>query len=708
MALQPNGWNFRSVRRTGLACTLALSWWLSSSLLAQATNPSVVLITIDTLRADRVGAYGYDKAETPTMDALASEGVLFEKAVVQTPITLPSHASILTATYPPFHGVQDVVGRLREGVPIVSEWFRDRGYATGAFVGASVLSKDWGLDRGFEHYDDEFPAASPQGKVEFDRVERSAEEVISRALAWLEGRRQRPFFLWVHVYDPHDPYLAPAPFGERFQDRPYDGEIAYVDAQLRVLFERLKQWGLYDSSLITVTSDHGEMLGEHGEEHHGFFVYEAALRVPLIIKAPEGKVGPREVKGVRVPNQVRSVDIVPTIAQLLGEPIPQWSQGEGLLAFMLGRREGVDLPAYAETHYPRIHFGWSPLFSLSDGRRKAIQAPTPELFDLAEDPGELRNLASRNQALFNRLHEHIREIQSKYASPQDADQSSSVEVDAETRQKLQSLGYVSFSSGATTPSEWAGLPDPKEKIGIYNRLNQAIRHSREGRIPQAIEALSEVAKLEPEMPIVHFMLGAEYARLRRHLQAIEQFKLAIRHNPESDVARLNLAMSYSAAGLSSKAMETARELVERNPDNHAAGQLLARQLAKAGRLEEAVAALRAVALRRPDLADAHNNLGAYLFSLGRLEEAAESYKNALRQTPGQVEALINLSLTYVRLGRFEEALTQSQRAVQAAPGAALAHYYLGQSLLGTGAKEKARQAFERANQLNPSLKIPSF
>ncbi len=670
-----------------------------------AQDPSVILITVDTLRADRVEPYGYESAETPTMLRLARDGVTFENAICQIPITLPSHASLLTGTYPMFHGLQDVVGRLRDDVPIITEWFKQREYATGAFVGASVLSKDWGLQRGFDHYDDDFAQKSGSGQVDFDRAERSAEEVIDRALDWVGERGRKPFFLWVHVYDPHDPYTPPASFAERFKDRPYDGEIAYVDQQIGRLVERLDDLGIYDSSLIVFTADHGESLGEHDETYHGFFIYEASLRVPLIVKPSGGNISSRSVKGRRVSNQVRSVDVAPTIVQLLGERAPEWMQGEALTAFMLGRRQGVDLPAYGETHYPRVHFAWSPLFSLSNSRHKYIEAPRPELYDLQADPGETTNVIEGNRALSNRLKEELESLRTRYGS--ERSHRPAEEVDPEAMARLGSLGYISFSAGSTNNQDWAKLPDPKDKIGVYNKLNDAISLSRKGRTKEAMREFQAVAAQEPGMPLVHFLLAAEASKAGLHLQAIQEYRKTLEYNPDSDVARFNLVRSYVEAGLVDKAIAVARELIQRQPDHYAVREILARTLMRTGDIEGAIEQERMALQSRPDLAEGYNTLGSYLFFGGRYAEAIESYRKVLEFEPGHPRAHVNLALTYLKLNDFDNAVVEARRAIQATPGAALAHLYLGQAYLGKGMTEEARKEFQRAKQLDPNLQVPS-
>lgn len=679
-----------------------------SSLFAEERKTNVILITVDTLRADRLESYGYEAGRTPASSLLAREGILFENVLVQTPITLPSHASILTGTYPFYHGVQDVVGRLRAGVPTLGEWFKEQGYVTGAVVGSSVLLSQWGLDRGFDFYEDTFPTRGIR-QIDFSRVERPAEEVISLASAWVERNRTRPFFLWVHVYDPHDPYAPLEPFATDFKARPYDGEIAYMESELSRFLDELKNWSLYDDSLIIYTSDHGESLGEHEEQYHAYYLYDGSLRIPLIFKIPEHLSRGRYRPGTRLLNQARSVDIAPTIVQLLGESVPQWMQGEGLAAVMAGKRPDLHLPAYAETHYPRIHFGWSSLFSYSTPTHKFIEAPIPELYDLEVDPAEVKNVVGEKTALANQLKTQMHELQLKYAPRGEPSGDGSDElIDQETIERLKALGYVAFSAGGASRDLSALLPDPKEKINTYNQLNKAIELSRQGDTRSAVKIVREVTENEPGMPIAHFMLASEYYRDGLFLKAAEQFQETIRHNPESNVARFNLARCYVQSGLSSKAEEVLGELLEMEPTNFGARHLLATVLAKRKAYKEAVEQQLIVLESRPTYVEALNNLGSYYLNLGNALQAAVAYERALNQAPGSVMIRTNLSLVYLRQKRFDDALEQAMAAAELAPRAALAHYYSGQAYMGKGMRNEALIAFQKAKELDPSLNVPSF
>src|SRR5438552_4759666 len=361
---------------TGLACAAATAPAHSAK-----AKPNVILITIDTVRADHVGCYGATGVQTPTLDALARDGIVFERAISQVPLTWPSHAAILTGTYPFQNGVQDFTGQpLDPKFRTVAEAFKQSGYATAAVVSAFVLDRGWGLARGFDFYDDAFSAETFQQK-DIGLVDRKAGESVTHALDWLKKTRT-PFFLWLHIYDPHSPYDPPEPYRTQYRSHPYDGEIAYADHELGRLMLWLKRSHLYDRSLIVLLSDHGESLGEHSEKEHGFFVYNATVRVPMIVKPPAGS----GFRTGRVARPVETIDIAPTLLQSAGikDAIEKQFQSHGFLASGAGN----DQTAYSETFYPFSSFGWSPLHALETSRYHYIDAPIPELFDVASDPEE--------------------------------------------------------------------------------------------------------------------------------------------------------------------------------------------------------------------------------------------------------------------------------------------------------------------------------
>jgi arylsulfatase A-like enzyme/Tfp pilus assembly protein PilF len=668
----------------------------------QQIRPPVVLVTVDTLRADRLSSYGYGGAKTTNIASFAGEGVLFENAYVQTPITLPSHASILTGTYPMFHKVQDVVGKLGNGMPTLATLLKQSGYATGAFVGATVLSSIWGLNRGFDVYDDRFEIREGMRQIDLDRVERKADDVLSPALAWLGQNGSQPFFLWLHFYDPHDPYAAPAPYSEEFRARPYDGEVAYVDAVFGKLIRELKSRNLYEKSLVVFTADHGESLGEHEEIHHGYFLYEASLRVPLVFKLPDGRF-----QGARLANRVRSVDIAPTILQVLNLQPPASIQGESLLGMMAGKRGSVDLPVYAETHYPKIHFNWSPLFTLLSGPYKYIEAPDRELYDLAGDRGETNNLAGSNSAVAGRLRTQLLAIQRRYGSAAAAAKEPVQQPDPETAAHLQSLGYVAVSAGSAGGAS-GDLPDPKQKVRVYNLLNRGINFSRNGMSDRAIQVFSRVAATEPNMPIAHFLLGMQYFDRKWFLKAVEEFKETLKHNPDSTVAMFNLARSYLESGQTEQAEAGFRYLIEREPGHFSAHHHLSIAYARRANYAQAAEEERQALEIRPDYAEGHNNLGSYYLNLDRVEEAIRAYQKAVSLNPGFLMARINLALAYIHSRAFDQAIREAGEVLARDPGRGLAHFYLGQAYHAKGMKVEARDAFRKAKELDPKLDVPAI
>ena len=427
-----------------------LLWTLSER------RPNVLIVSIDTLRADRLASYGYAHAQTPVLDRLAASGLRFTQATTVAPLTLPAHASLFTGTFPTFHGVRDN-GQfyLADEQTTLAEVFKGQGYRTGGFVGAFVLDRRWGIAQGFDTYFDNFDLSKYELAAGIDAAQRPADEVVSRAMAWLKEASNKPSFAWVHLYDPHAPYAAPEPFASRFpatMHGAYDAEVAFVDAQVGRLLDALGD--ARDETIVVVTGDHGESLGEHQEQQHGFFVYDAVTQVPLIVAAPGISPGAPT-------DQVRIVDVMPTVLEAAGIPVPAAVQGRSLLPAARGQR--LDLLALSESWYPRYHYGWSELTAVRDGRYKFIAAPRRELYDLLNDPGERTNLAPFNPQRVAALERALGEItgatsgSSKPQAPQ--------QVDPDVEERLRALGYVGSS---LSPRALEDRPrgDPKDKIGL--------------------------------------------------------------------------------------------------------------------------------------------------------------------------------------------------------------------------------------------------
>ncbi len=567
---------------------------------------NLLVITIDTLRADRVGAYGYREARTPHLDRLAAQGVVFEEAIAQVPVTLPSHASLFTGLVPPTHGVRDnTYFRLDSEARTLAEILKERGYETAAFVAAFVLDSSFGLDQGFEVYDDEVPAvAESTGTI----AERQGDLVTRAFESWVENRpSDRPFFAWLHYFDPHLPYAAPAPYPAG-----YDGEIAYADAQVGRVLERLETEGLAKDTLVVVTSDHGESLGEHGEKSHGFFVYDATLHVPLILKSaaslPAGK---------RVAASVRTIDIFPTALEALAVPVPEEAQGSSLLPLVRGEATETP-PAYAECYVSELNFRWAPLVALREGGYKYIEAPRPELYDLGADPGEMKNLVEadpgRAQRMRSRLAERVEEFAPSF--------SSRAQPDPETIARLRSLGYA--ASGGGSAPEGAALPDPKDRLHLWTRLEEVILHQGAGDLPKAIEAALEVLDEDPT-----------------NLLALEL-----------------LAGARAATGERKEAIELYRRILEIDATRPLSHVLFGNLLWQSGDLDGAEASFRAALERDPDFARAHRRLGELYFTRGETEKALESFGRAAELADEDVETRLGIARSLKASGDMTGALRE--------------------------------------------------
>ena len=479
--------------------------------------PNVYLITIDTLRADHVHCYGYEKIATPAIDELAKSGIRFSKAFTPSPITNTSHTTILTGLLPSAHGVTDFGIPLAASHPALAHLLAQRGYHTAAFIGAVILdSKSLapGLDQGFEFYDN-FPEHSTT-KERWGRVERRGADVVKRAEAWMTAHPRTPQFVWIHLYDPHDPYEPPPPYSQTYKDRLYDGEIAYADSALTNFLAYLKAHSLDDNAIIIVVGDHGESLGEHHEDTHGIFLYDSTLHVPLILKLPK-----KENAGAVIDAQVRTTDILPTVLDFTDAPKPEHLDGESL-GPLLAKTETAQRVAFGETDYP-LRFGWAPLRSVRQSEFKFIEAPRPELYDLRSDPGETQNTYAPWNSEVKTSRGLLADLRSKLPpkAPSDAT------VPQGTLSELRALGYLgpADAGSSTTVPEPSLLPDPKNKIEEQNLLHRAMLAADSGNTAQAQTDLQKVLELNPTSPTALRQLGdlelqaGEYSKAADHLKA---------------------------------------------------------------------------------------------------------------------------------------------------------------------------------------------
>ncbi|HEX7185690.1 MAG TPA: sulfatase-like hydrolase/transferase [Thermoanaerobaculia bacterium] len=629
---------------------------------------NLLLVTLDTVRADHLGSYGYGEAETPWLDRLAREGIRFAEASSPVPLTLPSHSSLLTGLLPPHHGLRNNgAGSLPEGTATLATFLAGEGYRTGAFVGAFVLDHRFGLARGFEVYDDEVERDPAAGAALED--ERPGSTVVDRALAWLGAGAQdntqkdgsRPFFLWVHLYDAHAPYAPPSPFRERHPGRPYDGEIASVDAQVGRLLQELESRGLAGTTLVAVASDHGEGLGEHGESTHGLLLYEPTLRVPLLMRAP----GLRAGRVVRTP--VSLVDVAPTLAGLLGKSFPAPRlDGRDLSAALRQGEEPPPADLYAETRYPEI-FGWSPLSALRRRNLKYIASPEPELYNLERDPGEVSSLAGQEGAPAAGFAARLAEVE---AGAVEAPRGGA--VDAETRARLASLGYA---SGAPPKPRKAGEavrgPNPRRMVALFERFEQAHNSLKAG--PKADEMESALAELEalvaadPENPVFRGELAKAFRQKGEMAKAVPLYRQAAEDAPEDPDAWYNLATALQEAGRAAEAREAIRRAMHLDPARPEAHNTLGIVLLAERKPEEARQEFELAVAIDPRNAAAFNNLGNVLRGLGRIAEAESAYRKASAVAPRYAEPLNGLGTLEVERDRPSAALSYFERALQLAP-----------------------------------------
>lgn len=609
-----------------------------------ATN--VLIITIDTLRADRVGIYGATNVETPNLDRLAREGAWAPQSDVPVPLTRPSHVSLFTGRYPSEHGIRDNLSApLSADVPLLSGIFQQAGFATAAFVSSSVLDRQSGLARGFDVYSDRFDKGADQ---------RTADVVTAEAIGWLKSPPKPKFFAWIHLYDPHAPYTPPEPYASRYAGRPYDGEVAFCDEQVGRVVTALRETGALDNTLVIVTSDHGEALGEHGEDVHGYFVYEATLRVPLIVR------GPGVSPGGRLESVARTIDLFPTVLDLMGVNANQASSGRSLGPALRGGKLS-DEPAFAESLVPLLHYGWSDLRSVRDGRWKYILAPRPELYDLGADPGELRNLAGEQDARARAMRSGLEtQLRKERSSPKSADTSG---ISPDALERLGALGYVNPGGSFDKKS---GGADPKDKLDEYKSLSglmqQALVAMRAGRSAEAVQRLREVSRRGLDSYEVHFYLGRALAGGQQWRDAATEYEKATKKFPAGAESWRGLGESRIALNDPRGAVRAFERLVSVAPRDPVALMQLGesyRDLARWGDATEAIQ--RALALD-PGPAQYWHSLGTVLGSGGKMSEAEHAFAEAVKREPSNGLYRYNHGLALQQLGRRDEAALEFHQA----------------------------------------------
>jgi arylsulfatase A-like enzyme/Flp pilus assembly protein TadD len=671
-----------SVRVIALASGLAC---LAACARAPAPAPTfprapIVLISIDTLRADHLPAYGYKAVETPHLDALRRDAILFENAYAPAPLTFPSHASLFTGRLPPTHGVRDNVGYDLDPAKhaTLAALLKAGGYATGGAVSAWVMRGRSGLGHGFDVYDDDIAVVDPTAAS--SQVRRAGGATAQRALAWLAGQAAHPYFLFVHLYEPHSPYAPPEPWKSRYP-LAYDATIAAADAVVGQLLDALRKRGDYERAIVLVVSDHGEGLSQHGEEFHGILLYREALHVPVLLKLP----GQRDA-GTSVATPVGLVDLLPTLTGLVGLPSPSGLDGGSLLDPV--RRRTASPGLYAETEYPRIHLGWSGLRSLIDARFHLIDGPAPELYDVVQDPTETVNVAAREPAALAAMTRVLRAQGGPFTAPQ--------AVPEEQAEKLRALGYL--AGGPGTPSGVA-LPDPKSRIHSLAQVRAAFELVNAGKDEAAVVAFRALLAANPDFFDARYELGRSLARLGRFEEAARVF---------SDLG------ARSPALLEPVAIAQARVMLALGRDDEAAASARVGMALSPAQAHEVLAR---VALRRNDLASAEQEarlargsppareasflLGDILARLGRNAEAAAAFQEEIRSFPDNAPAYARLAIVYALEGRkVSEVRAVLEGMVRADPRPATARL-AAETLESLGDRETATAWRRRAEALNP-------
>jgi arylsulfatase A-like enzyme/Flp pilus assembly protein TadD len=643
------------LRAKRLLMVLALATLFARCAAAQGSNYNVVLITLDTLRADHLRCYGYDAIETPNIDRIAAQSARFTQAFTPVPITLPAHTSLLTGMYPLATGVHDFVGnRVASGTATLARILHDHGYSTAAFLGAPVLDSRFGLNQGFDTYFDHFKLAGAE-EVHLDAMKRPGDQVVDEARRWLNHRPPQPLFLWVHLYDAHSPYRPPAPYAERYRGRPYDGEIAFADAQIGRLMTALTRAGLLEKSVVVVVSDHGESLGEHGEKTHGFFVYNSTLHVVCLIKIPSDT--PRVV-----PDEVSLVDVMPTVLQALGIPIPAGVQGRSLLSLVAGRTgEGVS-NLYAESYPPLLHFGWNSLRGVQARGWKYIETTRPELYDTHTDPKELNNLVSARADLAQDMRNRLRTLVSRYTPSTSGPASENAPADPALMKSLRSLGYVAVSTGTFADASGRTLPDPKDHIQDYELVSAALIDEEQKHYAESLRKLQQAEKGGSHSGTIRFLMAGEYFHLNDFPHAAEYYQSALELDPKNSITAYYLGVSRLETGDLEAAERAFQRTLELDPKNFSAAFNLGVVYSRRQQAQPAIQAFQQAIKILPDYAEAHEALGELYLYLNRPQDAARELERAVAIAPHMGKAHSALAQAYSALGLQEKAQQEKDRA----------------------------------------------
>ena len=618
-------------------------------------DTNVIIITIDTLRADHLGSYGYKQIATPEIDALARLGVRFSQAYTPVPITLPAHTALFTGSFPMATGMHDFSGnKVSPGAITLASVLRDRGYTTAAFLGSAVLDSRFGLNQGFETYFDHFQF-SRLDETNVDEMKRRGDLVVDEALRWLRLNPKQPFLLWVHLYDPHHPYAPPEPYTTRYSARPYDGEIAFADSQVGRLLSYLRDRRLDAGSIVVLAGDHGEGLGEHGEKRHGFFIYNSTLHVPLIVKVPgfSARV---------VQDEVSLVDVMPTVLQTLNIPIPPSVQGRSLLGLVLGRPRAGQSQLYSETYLPLLHFRWSQLRCIQSGRLKYIDAPHPELYDLRSDPHELKNVYDTQNSIAHELHDRLFALLRRYTSATGASAQQKELADPALFERLRSLGYVAVSAGTFADVGGKQLADPKDRIHVAELISEGMEDGQRGRYEDSLRKLEEAEKTEPSLMTIQYLMALDYYRLKDYRRASERFASTLKLDPKFALALYYQGLTLVQLNDLDGAAASFERALDIDPTNFSAAYNLGAIDLKKSRVEEGERLFQRAIVINQDYALAHEALGELYLYQKRVDDAVRELERATALAPGMRKAHEHLAEAYEAKGLHEQAQRELDRA----------------------------------------------
>lgn len=613
---------------------------------------NVMLVTLDTTRADRLGCYGYQKAKTPHLDSLASKGIRFLNAYCQVPLTTPSHCSILSGTYPIFHQVHNNgTYALRSEITTLAEVLKERGFETAAFVSSFTVDSRFGLDQGFDVFDDKFAEGQAFKAL---NSERKADEVFEPFSLWLDKAHSRQFFCWVHFFDPHFPYDPPSPYKEEFADNPYDGEIAYMDDYVGKIVEKLREKNIIGNTFLILAGDHGEAFGEKVEAGHGIFLYEGTMRVPLILYAenhlPEGMI---------VKPRVRLIDLMPTVLDMLTIPADKDIQGISLLPFIAGKKK-ESLSSYIETYFPRENYGWSELVGLISGDWKYIRAPKEELYNLKTDPQEVRNVIDEEKKIAQEKRVMLEEIIIRNSSVL---QSGKREMTAEEKKRLMSLGYIGYSESVPSGS----LPDPKDRIEDLHLIQQAETLDLQGNFAESSKIYEKILSLRPETPVNYVNLALMQAKMGQFEEAIRILQQGVEKIPKSEILLTRLGHTYMVTGRLKKALEAMQAVLEVNPRSFDALLTSGWILNLTGLKEEARGYFEKALAIEPENKFLCKNYAMNLATSGKIQEAIAVFKNLIDDYPDDHEIWQNLGIAYGYAGKISDSIDSLKKAINLHP-----------------------------------------